>query len=105
MWTTIMTLTVCVSFAPLSQTLPLLAASAPASPCRIAALDEEPTDQEPPPPPKKTDPPEPSFPPVTPPNLGGDGGEPTQLAGVAGAAKSGVGGLAVRRLVATMGRV
>jgi hypothetical protein len=132
MWTTIMMMTVCVSFSSLPQSSRSLGTSGPTQTCTLAPpgdcptsslvasaaavpAADEPDDEEtpdgdqPPPPPPKREPPEPIIPPVTPPNIGGVGSPPigtsSRLARVGGAAKTGVGGLAVWRLVAPMSRV
>lgn len=93
MWTTIMMMSVCVSFSSLPQSPRSLAGPAPEKTNRVASLadhrtprfvatgsppetadepgsEEAPEQDQPPPPPPKKDPPEPIFPPVTPPNLG-----------------------------------
>lgn len=132
MWTTIMMMSVCVSFSSLPQSPRSLGASVPAqtctlahqgdgpTPCLVASAaaapaayqpddEETPDGDQPPPSPPKREPPEPIIPPVTPPNIGGVGRPPIGTAGrlarVGGAAKAGVGGLAVWRLVAPMSRV
>lgn len=135
MWTTIMMMTVCVSFSSLPQSSRSLGTSGPAQTCTLAPQgdcpmpslfasaaaapaapdtddpdgEETPDGDQPPPPPPKREPPEPIIPPVTPPNIGGGGSPPVGLGGrlarVGGAAEAGVGGLAVWRLVASMRRV